>query len=545
MSTYVGIDIGSESIKMVQLRKTGNGFSLEKAGYSSIKEIPFYDGMNNAGQISEAVKWVLENNDIKSAVASVSLPMNMIYSKYITLPFVSEEKIKQIIQFEIGEHIPFAVEEVYWDYTVFGKAPKSNEVNVLLHVVKKDVVTDFVNNLAEAGIDIIIIDVMNMALYNSLIESGNYEETILIDIGAKNTNVILMENDNCWSRALPIGGEDFDTQIAKDLNIAKEKAEQLKKDIGLQGEGKDAKVSKAISKVSAELVKEIQRTIGFYRNKAENLVIKRVVLSGGNARIKGISSLFMDKLGLDVEIFDPFRKIDINPNVGAKNINKVKSYFACAVGLALRHIKPCATEANLIPPEVLDERYAIKNRIFLWLSIGVLVFFFILLNLGIVKSINKNKQILNQADTALVKYKSEKLEFEKLKSEIIPIETSLKKFQNIINTRMIALDIISNIRKVIFNDVWIDSLKWNVAKTSSQRSRKSKNIINTDNRVIYLTGRTTDSFKKLDSFKTAILSSSMFKNVIVNFAEEYEDEKSKKYVRFSMIIKLEKDMQVW
>jgi len=202
MKSFVGIDIGAESIKLVQLQKTRKGLVLQKAGITSVKEIPFYDGMSKEDLAAEAIRWLLAHNDIKSAVAAITLPGSMVYSKYITLPAVSEDKIDQIIQFEARQQIPFPLEEVSWDYTILGKSVSGEELNVVVHVVKKDIVESFMNEVNNFGIDVAIIDVMSMVLYNILDSNDAEEGTLLIDMGACNTNIILVDNDKITSAFL-------------------------------------------------------------------------------------------------------------------------------------------------------------------------------------------------------------------------------------------------------------------------------------------------------------------------------------------------------
>ncbi|MBU0650368.1 type IV pilus assembly protein PilM, partial [bacterium] len=445
MKSFVGIDIGTEQIKLVQLKKSKGTIFLEKAGMISVKDIPFYDGMSKEDLAAEGIKWLLAHNNIKSAVAAVSLPSSLVYSKYITLPVVSMDKIDQIIQFEARQQIPFPLDEVIWDYAVLGKSPAGEEINIVIHVVKKEIITSFLASVSESGIDAAIIDVMSMVLYNVLSSGEDPQGTMLVDIGAINTNIILIDKGNCWTRSLPVGGDVFTGKIAEKLQIPVAKAETLKVEVGLQGEGEDTSVSDCLKEEFANLVKEIQRTIGFYRSKSEELVVKKVVLTGGNSQIKGLLAFFMESLRLDVEMFDPFLKIDVSQGALQENVEKNKNSFAVAVGLGLRHLGYCPSEINLISKDILEQKYVAKNKIFLWLSVLVVFAFFCLANYSLIKNIEKNKKIAETADVNISEYSQMKTEINKLETDLLPMKSKVAVLEELSLLRMRFLDILLNI----------------------------------------------------------------------------------------------------
>ncbi len=555
MKSYIGIDLGADSIKLVQLQKTRKGLFLQKAGMTCLKEIPFYEDMSPEDLASEAIKWLLAHNEISSASAVVSLPSNLVYSKYITIPVVPDEKIKQIIQFEAMQQIPFPMDEICWDYTVLGKAPSGNELNVVIHVVKDAMIASFTKTLAQAGIEIAIVDVMPMVLFNIMHLTGNDHGAMLVDIGAKNTNIILLEQGNCLTRSLPFGGDDFTEKIAKQLNIPFEKAEKFKREVGLQGEGDDAKISEILNESISNLIKEIQRTIGFYRSKTEELIIKKILLTGGNVKIKGLLTLFMEHLRLDIEIFDPFKGIEISPAVGEDKLEFVKNYFSVAMGLARRQIDDCPSEINLIPKEILGARYIEKNKKFLWMIAGVLVIFFALIGIHLNLSIDYNKKLLTKAVNAIGELNKINSDIKNYEMQIEPISSKLVMLNSVFGQRTKILDLLLSVKNVSSNDFWFNNFRLNIAqedldilkKYLTKEERKKYEYLEIEKgqrqeyplgfNILILNGAATDSFAKIDKLRISLDGQNLFKKVNVFNAEEYSLD-NRVYIKFDMVCEI-------
>ena len=348
-SQVVGIDIGSHSIKLVQLLRKKKLFELMNVGIIPLPENTFEDGMTeNPNLVSEAVKQLISSEKIKTKYAVTSISGESVVIKKINIPEMNEDELTESIKLEAEQYIPFDIRDVNIDFTILGSAPKGPDVEgedagaqmeVLLVAAKKDIIEQRESILLNAGLKPVVFDLDVFAVENCY--SFNYDpkedEVIsIVNIGASVTNIDILEgNTTGFTRDILLGGNKYTETIQKQLKIDYDDAEKMKLGLNVSEENKD-KIVSIILEVTDTLASEIQKSIEFY-STAANRNVDKIFLSGGSARISGINHLLSEKLGVSIETLDPLKRASINKKIfDPEYIDHISPLIAAATGLAFR-----------------------------------------------------------------------------------------------------------------------------------------------------------------------------------------------------------------
>jgi len=353
----VGLDISSDTVKVVKLKKSGNSIMLARLGLEKIAPEPLdEDAVGAKHELTvKAIKTMLYNNGIDAKKTCTSVSGNSVVVRYIKLPHMSETELRDVIRFEAEEHIPFDIEHVIIDFQIIKEVIEKDErmILVLLVAAKEELVYDHMEILQRSGLETTHINVDTFSIEDALVANGKEEEVVaLVDIGARMTNINVVENKcSCFNRDILVGGNDFTEAIKRELGVNFLEAEQIKEAEGVIVPGEEmttgvyseriSHVSYAIESVGARLLDELERSFAYYYTQLPvyRKNIDRVLLSGGTAKLKNLDEFLASGLGIPVVIADPFVNLRIAPKV---NVNLIKKYgpaFTVAIGLALRGLK--------------------------------------------------------------------------------------------------------------------------------------------------------------------------------------------------------------
>ena len=342
----IGLDIGSSFIKVLDLRPKGTGWSLVNFGMTKLPPEAIVDGaLMNSNIIVEAIRDLIRKNHIKTKDVVTSVSGHSVIVKKINLPVMTMEELEEEIHWEAGQYIPFDINDVNIDVQILGKpAEDANQMEVVLVAAKKDMINDYVAILQEAGLAPAVIDVDSFAIENMF--EVNYElpaeETVvLVNVGASIININVLKNGyTAFTRDIILGGNQYTEEIQKQLSVSYEEAEALKVGGGIVRDSQAVvpeEVEGIIQAVNENVATEIQRSLDFYAATSTEDRIRRVYLSGGSARVPGLTRTIRDKTGVDVEVINAFRKIEINERqFDIAFLNEVAPMASVAVGLALR-----------------------------------------------------------------------------------------------------------------------------------------------------------------------------------------------------------------
>ena len=344
--SVVGLDIGSSSVKAVELKPVGKGFRVAAYGAEPVPPDAIVDGaIIDAGAVADAIRHVFERNEaFKGKDVCASLSGNAVIVKKITLPVMTESELDESIYWEAEQYIPFDIQDVNLDYQILdpGTGPDSRgSMEVLLVAAKKEKIGDYTGVIAQAGRAAVIVDVDAFALQNAF--DVNYgldasQVVVLLNAGASAINInILQGGQSVFTRDISIGGNAYTEAVQKELDLPHEAAEQLKKGIPVDG-ATFADAEPILRAVSESVLLEVQKTFDFFRATAASDRIDRIVLSGGASRVEGFRDMLHERFSAPVEEFDPFRTIVWDPKKLGRDANEHAATAAVAVGLALRKV---------------------------------------------------------------------------------------------------------------------------------------------------------------------------------------------------------------
>ena len=366
------LNLGSQSIELAEFR-IGPPAGLILCNYRS-REIfvePSDKG-TRAGQITAAVSEMLEELGIKNGCVTYTIAEESVFSRFVQLPAIGEEKIERIIAFEAQQNVPFPLDEVVWDYQLIGGGG-GEAIQVVLVAIKADVLDQLNRAVEETGLRTWIIDLTTMALYNAF--QFNYADlsgcSLLLDIGARTTNLLFVEPGKFFTRSVPLGGSLVTSAIAREFGESFRAAELRKKRSVIGGgsgdetssnEGEAVRLANVARSVLTRLYAEMMRSISHYCTQQHGNRPERVFLSGGGAGTAGIQEFFREKLHLPIDFFNPVRKVPVADPAVLDTIARCKHLLGEPVGLALRVATRCPIELNLLPREVLRRQEMERRR---------------------------------------------------------------------------------------------------------------------------------------------------------------------------------------
>lgn len=340
----IGLDIGSNSIKLVQLAETKKGYQLVKLGIAQLPPEAIVDGsIIDSMTVTNAIKELVAQQGIKVKDAVSGLAGNSVIIKKVSLSAMTEDELAESIQWDAEQHIPFPIADVNIDFQILGTDTEGRgQMDVMLVAVKKDMINDYTNVIKEAGLNPVVIDVDSFALENMF--EANYhvvptENIAVVNIGAGVMSInVLKGGVTAFTRAITMGGNLFTEEIQKSLNISFKDADALKV-CGTVGDIHISAVQPVVDKVCGNIAFEIKRSIDFYLGGMPGEYITKIYISGGCSKVAGLSNMIQERTGLSVEIMNPFNAIEYDQrSFDPKYIEEVSPLFAVAVGLAMRKL---------------------------------------------------------------------------------------------------------------------------------------------------------------------------------------------------------------
>jgi type IV pilus assembly protein PilM len=339
--TIVGLDVGSSSIKAVELRKTRAGIEVAHLGLEPIAPDIVVDSMIvDSGTVSSAISKLFADTLIKSKAVATAVSGHSVIVKKISLPSMSDQELAETIQKEAAQHIPFDLADVNLDYQILSDDATSPTMDVLLVAVKKDKILNYTNVLSMAGKTPAIVDIDALALQNCY--EYNYEPAptqvvALLNLGASVMNINIVKGTTpLFPRDVSVGGHQYTDSLQKELDLSFDDAESLKLGHKVGTVHDDAKTP-ILQQVTEIIVLEIQKTFDFFRASAAGEHIEKIYLAGGSAKVPGLVEALRQEFSMPVELFNPFQKV-LAPaeGAGAELVEQNAGQLAVAVGLALR-----------------------------------------------------------------------------------------------------------------------------------------------------------------------------------------------------------------
>ena len=344
--SIVGLDIGGSSVKAVECAVKSKGIELVKVGVAKLPPEAIVQGafLNSAAVVS-AIQEAIASAGIKSKHVATAVSGHSVIVKKISLPSMTREELDESIRWEAEQYIPFDINEVNLDFQIVEGSEADGQMDVLLVAAKKDLIDDYVQVIADAGLTPTVIDVAAFAVENAF--HANYESSpddvvALVNIGSQVVNInIVAGGAPAFTRDISTGGAAYTEEIQKALSVSWEEAERMKIGGSRHEESQEVvpqEVEDAIRQVTDTVLGEISRSLDFFAATAAESRISRVYLAGGGSQVSGLEAAFQGKTNLPVERLNPLGRIVPAGSLDARMLEDVGPALAVAVGLALRRM---------------------------------------------------------------------------------------------------------------------------------------------------------------------------------------------------------------
>lgn len=447
MASVWGIDIGHSALKAAKLSRTREGLEIVEVAY-----IPMEGGEaeeDRPEQVRKAIKDFLEKHSIRSEKVVVALPGLHCFSRFIKLPPVESKKIDEMIRYEAQQQIPFPIEDVMWGYhKVEREYDPGEEIEVGIFAAKRELILGFLSELREHGLYPDVVTIAPLAIYNFVTYNSDLKaDSVILDIGAKHTDLLVVQGSNFWIRNLRIAGGDVTQALADQGNTPYAQAERFKRR-GLASE--KAKVFlKSIERVLKDFCGQIQQSVRVFKSQADGLNVRQALLLGDGSKLRNIKPVFEKQLRFRVH---KFTKLENDRFVVGENAdfdilkNHILS-FGVALGLGIQGVGLSKTNLNLLPQEdqIVGELkrkvpFAALTALLCWGAFGLCYLSWTKATASLnstIKASRKTNNLLTADEQA------------RQASDVTAIEGEAEGFRKLLDKRLLPLEILNRLQEVL------------------------------------------------------------------------------------------------
>ncbi|MBU3935429.1 type IV pilus assembly protein PilM [Patescibacteria group bacterium] len=342
MSEIVGVDVGIGSIKVISLKKEGEKVFLESIGETRTPQVDWLKGDNKGKSIARvavALKSLLSDLKIRPKKVVSCLPEDQVVSRLIRLPPLKESEIKDALKFEAETFVPYPLSEVTIDYEVV-EEDEAGRLTIFVIAARNEVVASYMKLFKSVGLELLALESPAVAMRRAVLNSIKGETNVMVvDMGEKYSGVVSLNKKKIiFTRSLSVGGESLTRAISINLGLDMASAEEYKKAYGLKESELEGKIRSAILPIYSSLAEELRKALVLFNSETgENVGL--LALSGGGAVLPGLAEELTRLLGLEVQVLQPFLRIDTNRLQLPIDLNSEGCRFTLALGLALRRLE--------------------------------------------------------------------------------------------------------------------------------------------------------------------------------------------------------------
>jgi type IV pilus assembly protein PilM len=464
------VDFGAGSLKLAEFEvNEAGGLRLKQYRIKSLGQEGAQENTREA-TILKALQAMISEMGAKAKDCNVCAPGFHVFSKFVKLPPVEQSKVTQIIQYEAQQNVPFPLSEVVWDYQILGQAP-GGELEVLLVAIKSEIVEGLFRVADAANLKLQVADVSPAALCNAFrFNYGDLEDcTMLLDIGAKTSNLLFFEKGKVYSRSINLGANSITQDFAAESKMKFDVAEKIKIEEGFVSLGgayeepenpNQAAISKIARQFMTRLHIQVNQTMQFYRGQQGGSQPARLFLSGGASIMPYTAQFFAEKLNVPVEYFNPFRNVQIDPTVNLEELVRVAHSMGEVVGLGLRNLAHCPVELNLMPESTRKWRAFNEKKPYL-----IAMVFTIVVVVAIVGLLFQQLGSVKAAKIAQIKPELEKRqradnEFKQAMDQLTTATNELGQLAALLGDRYYWIETLPEFRRVLMHVENVTSNKW-------------------------------------------------------------------------------------
>jgi len=470
----ISLNFGSQTIGLAEFRIQAHG-GLVLLDYR-LREAPLdpatgqrREAHTALHETAVALREMMSELHIKHGSVNCALPAQSVFARFVKLPSLEHEKLEKVIAFEAQQNVPFPIDDVVWDYQVVGGG-LDEQIQVILVAIKHDLLDGINGAVEETGLLTSTIDVAPMALYNAFRYSyPNINDcALLVDIGARTTNVLFIEPRRIFSRSLPIGGSSITGAIAKEFGESFEAAETRKKRDGfvsLGGAYADpsdhdvARVSKLARSTMTRLHAELMRSISHYRAQQGGSRPDRIFLCGGAAGMPYMREFFHEKFQLPIEFLNPLRNVAVSEAASASGVAHSAHLVGELVGLALRSVTACPMELSLLPASVVRRQELERRRPFFIAAAVCVVLAMLGWSLYYTRAAQVTRETAELIQQKNASMRGAEAQLDKLKKQITSLDSVATPLISAVNDRDFWPQILDDLNSRLPEaDIWITEL---------------------------------------------------------------------------------------
>jgi type IV pilus assembly protein PilM len=579
----VGLDIGKDCIKLVELVREGELVSLSKIDSAKLPPAET-TGPERTEAVKKIVAELLAKNQLKHKKIILGVNGQSVFIKFLEILPVSKDKLTRTIRYEAQQQIPFSLDDVEWDTHLLESLPeeKSRCQRVLLVAIKKDNLAAKLALVEQSGVFPSVLDVSTLSIYNCLKFNRDYDEnkiTAALDIGAQSTDLLILRGDELWVRSFAIGGDNLTLALKNKLNIGFADAQELKSKKSIDS----PEVKEAIGPVIEDLQAEISRSIEYYffqqkqpslqaqshsaqaqaqepesaqgvspaetnplQNRASDAAgrvqneiadragrIEEILLSGGASVMQGLDKFLAEKFSCNVRALEPFKMLSCDEAAKVRLNSHNKALFSQAVGLALRGVSKSYININLLKEQVKTKR-AVRQRVMFGVG-SVIIALLVLFGASTFmrrdyRERSSRLQYLKGWLNTFSIYQPQ-LERMQLKEELLSRKNAA--LASLALNRALWLEAFLQLQRILPDDLWLSEFSGTLAFDENQANFQS---------TLDLHGKAV-SYEGVNSFVGALKSSPFFSEVkplSSEFVEEpaADDKEKVEVVKFSISMKV-------
>ncbi len=480
-NSFLAVDFGAGSLKLAEF-ETNEAGGLVLKQYA-IKSLGLEGSQETKREtlILKTLQELISSLGIKAKDINVCAPGFHVFSKFVKLPPVEASKVTQIIQYEAQQNVPFPLAEVVWDYQILGTTA-GGELEVLLVAIKSDIVEGLFRTASASGLQLQICDVSPAALCNSFrFNYGELEDcTMLLDIGAKTSNLLFFEKGKVFARSINLGANSITQDFANEAKLKFDMADKIKVDEGFVSLGgayeepenqHQAAISKIARQFMTRLHIQVNQTMQFYRGQQGGTAPQRLFLSGGAAIMPYTAQFFAEKLSVPVEYFNPFRNVQIDPGVNLEELSRVAHSLGEVVGLGLRNMANCPVELNLMPESTLRWQSFNQKKPYFIATLASLALMALAVGFLFNKLATVKKDQLEKIQPTITQLQSKEQSFKRAYGDLEKITANADQYSQWLEERYMWADVLREVRAALIRaeegtkrefgtdtGVWIESL---------------------------------------------------------------------------------------
>lgn len=335
---FFGLDIGTTSVRVVQLSRSGKDWSLQHYGIAPVDiKVASSDAPDDQRQLGEVIMTAIGQSGIRARDVVLGIPSSKMFATVVDMPEMSQAELAATIKYQAEQYIPMSLDEAKVDWALLGKSPNDATKNeVLLASVANSFSESRLDLIEGLGFNVIAIEPDSLAIARALLPSGDSGAHLIVEVGDFTTDIVMTYGDAPrLIRSVPTGMQSLVKVVAQNLNVEPQQATQFIIKFGLQPDKLEGQVLRALELTIDQFVAEVTKSVKFFQTRYQSITLGSMILSNYGVAIPGFAAYLSEKVGLKSEQGNPWQRIRVSTADQAK-LQPLSAQFAVAIGLAQR-----------------------------------------------------------------------------------------------------------------------------------------------------------------------------------------------------------------